>query len=161
MEPSQPIPAREVERMTKLQDVLLKATAKQVTSYGPKTRSSPTSRQRMGTAAFQAVEVRCCIARRRAILAKRNSHSWISGIRTEQNGDELLLKVRDNGPGIDGLPLEDIWLPGQSTTPGGTGLGLTIVKDAVTELGGAVEAQARGALGWAEFVVTLPLLKEK
>jgi signal transduction histidine kinase len=82
-------------------------------------------------------------------------------IRTERNGDELILKVRDNGPGIDGLPIEDIWLPGQSTTPGGTGLGLTIVKDAVTELGGTVEAQARGALGGAEFTVTLPLLEEK
>ncbi len=79
-------------------------------------------------------------------------------VRTERNGSGLLLRVLDNGPGIDGLPLNDIWLPGQSTTPGGTGLGLTIVKDAVTELGGTVEAKARGELGGAEFTVELPLL---
>jgi signal transduction histidine kinase len=79
-------------------------------------------------------------------------------VRTEKNGRGLLLKVLDNGPGIDGLSLAEIWLPGHSTTPGGTGLGLTIVKDAVTELGGTVEALSRGALGGAEFTVELPLL---
>jgi C4-dicarboxylate-specific signal transduction histidine kinase len=79
-------------------------------------------------------------------------------VRTEKNGRGLLLKVLDNGPGIDGLSLAEIWLPGHTTTPGGTGLGLTIVKDAVTELGGSVEALARGELGGAEFTVELPLL---
>jgi signal transduction histidine kinase len=79
-------------------------------------------------------------------------------VRTQKNGRNLLLKVLDNGPGIDGLSLAEIWLPGHTTTPGGTGLGLTIVKDAVTELGGAVEAMPRGELGGAEFTVELPLL---
>jgi signal transduction histidine kinase len=79
-------------------------------------------------------------------------------VRTERNGRGLLLKVLDNGPGIDGLSLAEIWLPGHTTTPGGTGLGLTIVKDAVTELGGTVEALPRGELGGAEFTVELPLL---
>jgi len=79
-------------------------------------------------------------------------------VRTEKNGRGLVLKVLDNGPGIDGLSLAEIWLPGQTTTPGGTGLGLTIVKDAVTELSGTAEALARGELGGAEFIVELPLL---
>jgi C4-dicarboxylate-specific signal transduction histidine kinase len=80
-------------------------------------------------------------------------------IRTRVVGDELVLKVLDNGPGINGLTISDIWLPGQSTTPGGTGLGLTIVNDAITELGGRADAKAFGELGGAEFSIILPLLK--
>lgn len=70
----------------------------------------------------------------------------------------LELQVDDNGPGIRGLELRDIWLPGQSTTQGGTGLGLTIVKDAVTDLGGSVTAIPKGPLGGARFCVTFPVI---
>jgi signal transduction histidine kinase len=67
------------------------------------------------------------------------------------------LTVADNGPGIEGIRLRDIWLPGQSLNDG-TGLGLTIVRDAVTDLGGSVRAKAHGALGGAEFEIELPIL---
>ena len=79
-------------------------------------------------------------------------------IRTEISGDYLLLRILDSGPGIKGLGLEDIWLPGQTTTPGGTGLGLTIVRDSVTDLGGKVQALANGELGGAEFAIELPMI---
>lgn len=65
----------------------------------------------------------------------------------------------DNGPGISDLRLKDIWLPGVSTREGGTGLGLTIVKDATSDLSGEVVAVAHGALGGAEIVVRLPILE--
>ncbi len=68
--------------------------------------------------------------------------------------------MNDNGPGIRGLDLKEIWLPGQTTTPGGTGLGLTIVRDAVLELGGDVIARSSGPLGGAEFQVVFPLIGE-
>jgi len=58
------------------------------------------------------------------------------------------------------VTLSEIWLPGQTTTPGGTGLGLTIVKDTITDLGGDIYAIANGELGGAEFVIELPLLEE-
>lgn len=80
-------------------------------------------------------------------------------IRTEIVDDErLVLRVLDNGPGIDTdrLDLRDIWLPGETTHS--TGLGLTIVRDAVADLGGEVDAIANGDLGGAEFTVSLPLL---
>jgi signal transduction histidine kinase len=79
-------------------------------------------------------------------------------ISTKLEDDLLVIRVLDNGPGIDEseISLRDIWLPGETTHD--TGLGLTIVRDSVTDLGGSVEALAHGELGGAEFVVTLPIL---
>jgi signal transduction histidine kinase len=73
----------------------------------------------------------------------------------------LELSVLDNGPGIKDISTEDIWLPGMTTTPGGTGLGLTIVKDVVTEMGGKVAAVANGELGGAELIITVPVRRKK
>jgi signal transduction histidine kinase len=78
---------------------------------------------------------------------------------TELTTTHLELRFLDNGSGIKDLELDDIWLPGRTTTSGGTGLGLTIVKDSVTDLGGQVWAIANGELGGAEFMVNLPLIE--
>lgn len=80
-------------------------------------------------------------------------------IRTEIAGDWLLIRVSDNGPGIEDIGLDEIWLPGRTTTAGGTGFGLTIVRDSVVDLAGKITAIANGELGGAEFVVSLPLAK--
>lgn len=79
-------------------------------------------------------------------------------IRTEIAEELLTLRVLDNGPGIQGISLRDIWLPGQTTRTNGTGLGLTIVRDAVTDLGGKTNAKANGELGGAEIIIELPIL---
>jgi len=79
-------------------------------------------------------------------------------IKTEIQEDILLISVNDNGTGINGISLKDIWLPGHTTSPNGTGLGLTIVKDTITDIGGDVRAQKRGYLGGAEFIVELPII---
>lgn len=68
------------------------------------------------------------------------------------------IEVADNGPGIEGISLKDIWLPGQTLRPGGTGLGLTIVKDTIMDLGGSASAIAHGDLGGATFSVQFALL---
>ena len=70
----------------------------------------------------------------------------------------FVLTVADNGPGIEGISLRDIWLPGETTQSNGTGLGLAIVHDAVVDLGGRVRALAHGRLGGAELTIELPLL---
>lgn len=80
---------------------------------------------------------------------------WVS---TEVESTTVFLQVSDNGPGIEGIELRDIWLPGRSTQPNGTGLGLVIVKDSVRDLGGSVDAVAHGARGGAEFRVELPII---
>ena len=79
-------------------------------------------------------------------------------IRTAVNAETFKLRVLDNGPGIEGINKEDIWLPGQTTRMNGTGLGLTIVRDAVKDLGGEVDAIERCELGGAEIIIILPIL---
>lgn len=71
---------------------------------------------------------------------------------------EVEILLNDSGPGIVGLDISDIWLPGVTSNPEGTGLGLTIVRDTVRDLGGSVAAEAHGHLGGAEFRITLPIL---
>lgn len=80
------------------------------------------------------------------------------GIRTEVFNGNLRIRFDDNGPGIEGIDPDDVWLAGETTRPNGTGLGLTIVHDAVNDLGGTVKAQAHGDLGGACFTVELPIL---
>jgi signal transduction histidine kinase len=80
-------------------------------------------------------------------------------VRTDRTRNQILLRVLDSGKGISGIRLDDIWLPGQTTT-NGTGLGLTIVRDTVSDLGGSVQAVVHGELGGAEFIVTLPGVEE-
>ena len=78
---------------------------------------------------------------------------------TTRVGDRrLTLHVADNGPGVVRFKPSEIWLPGVTSRPGGSGLGLTIVKDTVTDLGGEVKAIEHGRLGGAEFVIALPVI---
>lgn len=84
----------------------------------------------------------------------------ISEVVSVENGSEVKITVRDNGEGITGIKLTDLWLPGQTTRKNGTGLGLTIVRDTVEDLGGRADVVANGVLGGAEFNVYLPLLEK-
>ncbi len=70
--------------------------------------------------------------------------------------EHILIGVLDNGPGIRAGLSDRIWLPGVTTDENGTGLGLTIVRDTVSELGGNAKAISPGELGGAEFIIELP-----
>lgn len=76
----------------------------------------------------------------------------------EEAGQQLCLCVDDSGPGIMGIDLAAVWLPGKTTRDNGTGLGLTIVRDIVADLGGSQEAREHGELGGARIMVWLPVL---
>jgi signal transduction histidine kinase len=80
-------------------------------------------------------------------------------IQTDISGSELTIRLLDNGPGIEGISTNDIWLPGETTYDNGTGLGLSIVRDTVRDLGGRVEAVPHGDMGGAEFRIYLPVLE--
>ncbi|MGW2523830.1 sensor histidine kinase [Streptomyces sp. NPDC001617] len=72
---------------------------------------------------------------------------------------ELVLRVADTGAGVDPAHSEQVFQRGFSTKPagpGGRGLGLALVRQAVHRQGGALSvAEAEG--GGAEFEVRLPL----
>jgi two-component system CheB/CheR fusion protein len=85
----------------------------------------------------------------------------------ERNGRQVVLRVRDNGLGIPSDMLKTIFEPFQQTnrllgrSHGGLGIGLTLVRR-LTELhGGTVEASSSGLGQGSEFVVRLPLGKNK
>jgi signal transduction histidine kinase len=87
-----------------------------------------------------------------------NVHKRCLRITTTINEDIWVLRIADNGPGIQGISSRDIWLPGRTTRKNGTGLGLTIVKDAVQDLGGNARVEEHGELGGAEVTIEIPLL---
>lgn len=64
----------------------------------------------------------------------------------------------DNGTGIVDFSADEIWLPGVTSRLGGSGLGLTIVRDTISDLGGDIEAIPEGRLGGAEFKMLLPII---
>ena len=77
-------------------------------------------------------------------------------VRTTVLDEHVLISVLDSGPGIQARIADRIWLPGVTSDENGTGLGLTIVRDTVAELGGRAEAISQGELGGAEFIIELP-----
>lgn len=79
-------------------------------------------------------------------------------IRTEVVEGVVVITVMDNGPGIVDIKPREIWLPGQSTRAGGTGLGLTIVRDTVIDVGGTVEAHESSDSGGAEIIIEIPII---
>ncbi len=94
-----------------------------------------------------------------------NPHGQIELI-IERNEDDILFRVRDNGPGISPEMLTkifDLFMQVEQTLDranGGLGIGLTLVRNLVELHGGKVTAFSDGFGCGSEFVVRLPLLNE-
>jgi signal transduction histidine kinase len=71
-------------------------------------------------------------------------------------GDQIEIKVADNGPGIPEDVLAFIFKPNFSTRRRGSGMGLHIVESVVRRNGGRISASNRGAASGAEFRITVP-----
>jgi signal transduction histidine kinase len=73
----------------------------------------------------------------------------------DSEGEQLLLEVSDNGPGI--VDTESIFLPFHSAKPKvGTGLGLAIAKKVIEQHNGTIEVRSETGKG-AAFTVRLPI----
>ncbi|MCA9664606.1 MAG: PAS domain S-box protein [Myxococcales bacterium] len=79
--------------------------------------------------------------------------------RTGVDGDDALLIVADNGPGIAPEDLDRIFKPFVTTREKGTGLGLAICDRIARSLGGSIRAESTVGEG-AKFIVRLPISAE-
>lgn len=95
--------------------------------------------------AFQREGVAVSQRRIRIVIEKRGGHADV--------------RIADNAGGIRDISVSEIWLPGVTTTPDGTGFGLTIVKDSVSDLGGTVAVKEICDYGGAEFLLELPTVE--
>jgi signal transduction histidine kinase len=69
--------------------------------------------------------------------------------------DSVVVKIADNGPGIEEENREKIFDPFFTTKPKGVGLGLAICSDLIRKHNGSL-AFVQGVEGGAEFIITLP-----
>jgi nitrogen fixation/metabolism regulation signal transduction histidine kinase len=76
-------------------------------------------------------------------------------VRAKEDGDQYVITIDDDGPGIPEDLVAVMFDPYVTTKRDGTGLGLTIVKKVVMDHGGSIEA-GKGALGGARIKVVLP-----
>lgn len=79
-----------------------------------------------------------------------NSIFWLTQLETIERsitinlfteGTYLVIEYLDNGPGFQGDNLELMFEPGYSMKPDGTGLGLALAGEAMSRMGGKIEAK--------------------
>jgi two-component system, CitB family, sensor kinase len=79
-------------------------------------------------------------------------------VRLLAEGERVVLRVRDDGPGIPPAALDHVFEAGWSTKPGraagGRGLGLALVSAAAARLGGRIDAANDGG---AVLTVDVPV----
>lgn len=73
-----------------------------------------------------------------------------------RQGEQLLLTVGDNGPGMPADVVARLFEPFFTTRSDGTGLGLAIARGVIRAHGGAIEVRSTLGTG-TEFAITLPL----
>jgi PAS domain S-box-containing protein len=93
----------------------------------------------------------------------KGGHVWLA---VEQEGEQAVIRVRDNGIGIAAEHLPGLFeMFAQVDTSlersrDGLGIGLTLVKTLVEMHGGTVEARSQGLGRGSEFTVRLPVLSD-
>jgi signal transduction histidine kinase len=83
-------------------------------------------------------------------------------VRTRRHGDEMLLDIEDNGPGISAEHQERLFDPFFTTKDvgEGTGLGLSITHNIVAAHGGRIDVDSKPGHG-ARFRIHLPVKPAK
>lgn len=94
---------------------------------------------------------------------RRDAEGEVSGtirVSTDHSPGSVRVMVSDSGPGVPEDMLVKIFDPFYSSKENGTGLGLALVHQIVTEHGGTVECASRVGQG-TTFTLTLPLRWEE
>jgi signal transduction histidine kinase len=75
----------------------------------------------------------------------------------ESEGKVIVMNIDDDGPGVSPDKREEIFSEGYTTSPGGSGLGLALVREIFeNEMGGKVTCE-QSPLGGARFTIRLPV----
>lgn len=80
-------------------------------------------------------------------------------VRTIHSERKATIIIADNGPGISESAMKNLFTPYFTTKPGGSGLGLVIVKKIITEHDGGIKV-AGSTEGGTAVVIDLPLKRE-
>ena len=80
-------------------------------------------------------------------------------ISTLRDGEQVVLRVSDNGKGMTGEQLQQVFTPFFTTKKEGIGLGLVLVHQIVTEHGGHIGCESTSGKGSA-FSLFLPLVEK-
>lgn len=97
-----------------------------------------------------------------ALTAMSQQEKPMLSISGESNQSEVVLRIEDNGPGVEPEELERIFQrfyrcdKDRSRQSGGSGLGLAICRQIVNQHGGTLKARSEPGKG-ACFVLTLPV----
>jgi signal transduction histidine kinase len=86
-------------------------------------------------------------------------HAGRVAVAARIEGNQLVLEVHDNGPGVRPEQVDDILSPGFTTKPDGSGLGLLTVQTLICECRGNLEIARSERLGGALFRLKIPLAK--
>jgi len=91
-----------------------------------------------------------------AVFAMSESGKIKVSTEYDEDDSNIILRIRDNGPGIETDLLEKIFIPGFSQKSSGSGLGLAIVEKIVLEHFGKITCNSIKGDG-AEFVIVFPV----
>ncbi len=84
------------------------------------------------------------------------SRELVIGAGTTGSSDDVLVTVRDSGPGLAPATLEHLFTAFYTTKPNGLSLGLSICRSIIESHGGRLSASAHSPRG-AAFQFTLPI----
>lgn len=95
--------------------------------------------------------------KRKELEAKGKSYKPELSVSTRREGKQLVITLKDNGPGIPKKILADVFNPFFTTKPPdkGTGLGLALSNDIVMNHGGRITARSQEGK-WTEMRIALP-----
>jgi nitrogen fixation/metabolism regulation signal transduction histidine kinase len=95
-----------------------------------------------------------------AIQAIPEEKDGIIEIRTLEENDEFVMKITDNGVGIDEEMKIKIFTPNFTTKSGGMGLGLAMVKNIIDQCNGKIGFDSKSGIG-TTFWLKIPITKNK
>lgn len=92
-------------------------------------------------------------------IDKRKTNKYIS-VKVYKNGDKVIIKIKDNGIGMNKKTLEKMGEMFYTTKEKGTGLGVSLSKEIINLHGGSIKYLSQENK-YTEVIIKLPLKKEK